>query len=415
MTRPPLLALLAVTLLACAPRTVAPRRAVPGPQARVQTVTLAPIQFVARRSGPGYTTEAFSAEELFAQGLKAHRADRCAEAIPAYRKLLQYFGATDYAAAGHYNLALCLQAFQKWGEAAAHFEQASTAFTTPADQRGALGAAGVNYADAGDWQRSRACFERLLARKDLTTAQRIETLTRSGYASYLGKQFSRASERLGAAIDLYTQASATERLTPFYAAMAEYYRGAIYHDKARTTRIRERPQEMEQDVETLATWVTRAHVRYWAVVKLKEHYWSMAAVYQVGTLYLQFRQAILAAPQPAFHDLRYFDAELGRFNVIPAADQRAEYRRKVLARTRVLLRHAVTVYQKGLATAERIGARNEWVAEMRKALAETKARWAAEPAEDRTPLSSEPGVRERSPLVPGSVDPNRYQPAAIEL
>jgi len=198
-------------------------------------------------------------------------------------------------------------------------------------------------------------------------------------------------------------------------AMAEYYRGALYHEKARTTPIRTRPQEMEQDVEAVATWVTKAQVRYWAVVKYQEHYWSMAAVYQVGTLYAQFRQALLAAPQPAFHDLRYFDAELGRFNVIPAADQRAEYQRKVLARTRVLLRHAVTVYQKGVATAERIGARNEWVELMRQALAEAKARWAEEPSEDRTPLTSEPGVRGRSPLVPGSVDPNRYQPTAIEL
>jgi tetratricopeptide (TPR) repeat protein len=410
-----------VTLGACGPTTRTPEQ--PRPEPRPGTgpavqMSMEPIQIVATPTGQGkYQTEAFSAEELFREGITRQKKDDCEGAVPRYEKLLEYFADSPFGAAAHYNLGLCLQKLSRFGDAARHFEKASRAVDDAAEQILALGAAGVNYAEAKKWAASRRCFAALLERDDLTNAQRLEARTRYGFAWFKDKNFSKAMQAFRETLSLYRKVRKLERLpTLFYVAMASYHQAAIYHEKFRDSPIRLPAKRMLQDLEQKATWMYKAQRGYWRAVKLKNHFWAMAAVYQVGNCYWEYRQAMLDAPVPRFYDVRYFDKTLKRYEMITADEQRQEYYRKLRDKTRILLRHAMKVYRKGLVTAERIGAKNIWVKRMQRAYADVKQRYdkdqelgAPATAGDRRQAPA------RSPLLPEALDPTRYVPMAVEL
>ncbi|MFH2008161.1 MAG: hypothetical protein ABI333_16380 [bacterium] len=409
-----LLSTLGVVALAGCPK---PGASTARPRAHAtQRLTMEPIMIVAERSGVGYRSEAFSADELFGKALAAQRKGRCAEATATYRKLLKYFGRSPYGPPSHYNAALCFQVLKRWRDAARHFETASRGVKKSEEVVQALGAAGVNYAEAGSWSDSQRCFEALLGRTDLSTHQRIEALARHGLAWLKSQNFSKASKSFDAALALYRKTRTAERLpTTFYVAMAVYHKAMIYHELFKATPLRLPEEQMSQDVEAMATWMYKAQRGYWDVVQYKNHFWAMAAVYQVGTLYWEFRKALIAAPVPHFVHVRYFDKVLKRYETINAAEQRAAYFQKLRAKTRILLRHAITVYQKAIVTAERIGAKNKWVKRLHSALATVKRRYAKEPTEGDEPATGAPVRPKRSPLVPRSLDPAKYRPAAVEL
>jgi len=413
----PTLSTLAMTLILTGcpkPGTTGTQRPVPR---RVTRLTMEPIMIVAHRSGDRYTSVAFSAEGLFRKGLAAQRQGKCKPALTAYGQLHKHFRSSVYAAPGHYNAALCWQRLRKWHLAGRHFEAAGRSVSKPAEQLQALGAAGVNFAEAKRWADSRRCFTTLLARSDLKTHQRIEAHARLAYAWYESGNNARTRHNVDRALALYRKTRANVRLPSlYYVAMAAYYRAAIYHRLTSETPIRLPVEQMQQDVETMATWMYKAQKAYWHAVSYKDHVWAMAATYQVGTLYWDFRRALMGAPIPRFSGVRYFDKTLKRYETITAAEQRAAYFTKIRTKTRVLLRHTMVVYQKGISTAERIGAKNRWVKKIREGLAAVKLAYAKDP--QRTdgpaaiPAKSKPT---RSPLVPRTVDPKTYRPSAVGI
>lgn len=383
----------------------------------VTRLTMEPMMIVAHRSGGRYTSEAFSAAELFRKGLAAQRKGKCKPALAAYTKLLKHFSGSVYGPPTHYNAALCWQRLQKWHRAGRHFEAAGRTVRKPAEQIQALGAAGVNYADAKRWTDSQRCFSTLLARKDLKVQQRIEAHARLAHAWYEFGNNARTRHNVDRALALYRKTRATVRLPNlYYVAMAAYYRAAIYHRLTSQTPIRLPAEQMQQDVETMATWMYKAQKAYWHAVSYKNHVWAMAATYQVGTLYWDFRRALMGAPLPRFSGVRYFDKTLKRYETITATEQRAAYFAQLRTKTRVLIRHAMVVYQKGLSTAERIGAKNRWVTKIREALAAVKRDFAKDPQRTDGP-SAQPKKSKptRSPLVPRTIDPKTYRPSAVGL
>jgi len=376
-----------------------------------------PIMIVAHRTGGRYSSEAFSAEEIFRQGLASQKKGRCKAALAAYAKLLKHFGSSVYGPPTHYNAALCWQRLQKWDRAGRHFEASARGVKNPAEQLQALGAAGVNYAEAKRWADSQRCFAALLARSDLKVHQRIEAHARLAFAWFESGNNSRTRHNVDAALALYRKSRATVRLPSLhYVAMAAYYKAAIYHRLTTQTPIRLPVEQMQQDVETMATWMYKAQKAYWHAVSYKNHFWAMAATYQVGTLYREFRRALMGAPLPRFTGVRYFDKTLKRYETITAAEQRAAYFTELRTKTRVLLRHAMVVYQKGISTSERIGAQNKWVKTMRTALATVQRDYAADPKRTDAPTAGpQKQTPTRSPLVPRILDPKKYHPSAVGI
>jgi len=413
----PLLSTLAVVLsLAGCPKpgTTPTKRPSTG---SVTRLTMEPILIVAHRSGGKYTSVAFSAEGLFRKGLVAQRQGKCKPALTAYGQLLKHFGRSVYAAPTHYNAGLCWQRLRKWLQAGRHFEAAGQNVANPAEQIQALGAAGVNFAAAKRWTDSQRCFATLLARQDLKVHQRIEAHARLAYAWYESGNNARTRHNVDRALALYRKTRANVRLPSlYYVAMAAYYRAAIYHRLTSQTPIRLPVEQMQQDVETMATWMYKAQKAYWHAVSYKNHVWAMAATYQVGTLYWDFRRALMGAPLPRFSGVRYFDKTLKRYETITAAEQRAAYFAKIRTKTRVLLRHAMVVYQKGISTSERIGAKNLWVTKIRQGLAAVKLAYAKDPQRTDGPAAI-PRKRKptRSPLVPRNMDPKTYRPSAVGI
>jgi tetratricopeptide (TPR) repeat protein len=402
--------------LAGCPKPTTTNTARPVPR-DVTRLTMEPIMIVAQRSGDKYTSVAFSAEGLFRKGLVAQRQGRCKPALTAYDQLLKHFGKSVYAGPAHYNAALCWQRLRKWTRAGRHFEAAGRGVAKPAEQIQGLGAAGVNYAEAKRWADSRRCFTILLARRDLKVHQRIESHARLALAWYQSSNNARTRHHVDRALALYRKTRANVRLPSLhYVAMAAYYKAAIYHRLTGQTPIRLPVEQMQQDVETMATWMYKAQKAYWLAVSYKNHVWAMAATYQVGTLYWDFRRALMGAPLPRFSGVRYYDKTLKRYETITAAEQRAAYFAKIRTKTRVLLRHAMVVYQKGISTAERIGAKNGWVTKMRKGLAAVKLAYAKDPQRTDGPAAIDPKRNPtRSPLVPRTVDPKTYRPSAVGI
>jgi tetratricopeptide (TPR) repeat protein len=305
-----------------------------------------PMRVEVVRAGGARRVEAYDAGSLFAEGgalLSAHDFDG---AVALYDRLLRQFPDSRYAPAALYNAGLAEEGKGDFAAAAGRYKTLSERFPETTDGRDGLFRLGGVYAELKDWPGSAAVFERVLSSQDLTFADRIEALARKGLAHYEQGDLDRTEATMRQALDVYQKEAALERLdTVFFLGMAHYYVAAVAHARCQQVPVRLPEKQMAADLNEKARLLLLAQDEYVATIRVRDPHWATAAGYQVGALYTQFHDALLAAPIPP-----ELDAEARQIYV--------EELRKTL---RPLIEKAVGVFEKTVLMAERVGVRNDWV------------------------------------------------------
>lgn len=319
-----------------------------------------PLRIEAQRQGDHIETIVIDAETLFDEATNRLSTHDFAGAIARYDRLLKDFATSRYAGPSLYNVGLAYEGLAQWHTAAQRYHALIAQYPETADAKDAQFRLGGCYAELRDFARSAEVFAHVAARSDLGLSDRIEARTRLGYARMKLHDGENARTALREAIADHQKNDWTERLdSPFFLAMAHYVLAEIAHEHFRAAPIRLPEQQMALDIDEKARLLLDSHNAYIETIKVRDPTWAAASGVQLGLLYREFHDALLSAPIP------------------PELDEEARQIYRELLRKndkmRSLLEKALSVYEKTLLMAERLGLRTDWVARAKSEIESVRA------------------------------------------
>jgi TolA-binding protein len=323
--------------------------AVVPPGAQVEHVEMDPIKISAVRGPDGVHLETYDVTELFEHAGAALSERRFDDAIRDYDRLLKEFPDTRFTKAALYNCGLAFQGKKDWPSAIARFQTLATAYAGTSDAKDALFQIGASYAELGNWPTSATIFAEILERKDLTADDKIEAMSRRGYAQFQLRDLDTAERTFSSALYYFRSIEKEERLqTDFYLGLVKYHLGQIPHERFRAIPLRLPERQMAIDMEDKAHQLLAAQRQYIETIKLGNPQWAAASGYQIGSLYEEFYDAFIHAPIPP--------ELIGDSN----QEKREIYYDELRKRIRILLEKSLRTHEQNLLMLERLGVQNEW-------------------------------------------------------
>jgi TolA-binding protein len=324
-----------------------------GPVAPVH-IEMEPIKIEATTDGEVTRIDAFDASELFERAGQALSDKHFDQAVKDYGKLLKEFPESRYVRPTFYNLGLAHIGNQDWAGAIDAFKSLVDRYPSHADAKDALFQLGACYAEQTNWPASAEVFARILERTDLNADDRIEAISRRGFAQFNLGDLDAAEKTFRSAMVYKQRIESEERLsTDFYLAFSQYHLGQIYHERFRKTALRLPEAQLDKDLEEKAHLLLTAQRAYIDTIKFGNPGWASAAGFQVGSLYEELYDAFMQVPIP------------------PELDDEAKvvYQEELHKKIRILLEKSLRWQRENLLMIERLGVSTDWAQKSRLAYA----------------------------------------------
>ncbi len=332
MTRRRLLAALALALAACAGGRPRPE----------EIVFREPTVVEARREDLDLAGK--NDEELFAVGTAAFSAGDFRRAAAAFSRVADLLPASRHRAAALYDAGLAHERLGEWRLALERFRALEAGYAGPdADEASFRGAECLWH--LGELGEARAILDRLAARADLGAAEHVRALAQRGVVELEMGEPASAERSLRLAVSAWQEANDRERLDDRDAAQAQFYLGEVYRGYFQALRLdpaRDDEEKLGRDLEEKAQLLLSAQGHYLRTIRMENAEWAIAAGARIGELYDELYTQMTEAPLPPGLD----------------AEQQAAYREELRRRVRVLVTKAIAVYERTLATAQRVGVDN---------------------------------------------------------
>lgn len=346
------------------------------PPPREQSVQMEPMVFQAH---PGGSVEMVDAASLFARAGAAYGDKQFDTALDLFDRIVREYPDSRYVVPSLYNAGLALEAKGDLVAAADRYRRITVEHPDAHDALDAWYRLGFVYAQAKNWPAAADTYAQILQRKDLGLADRLEAMARRGVAQFEQKDLV-AAERTFRDEQAYYKAHETEeRLdSDFFLAEGAYYLGEIAHQQYRALPVRLPERQMQKDLEAKARMLLVAQSRFLDAMRINNADWATAAGFQIGSLYHEFYDDLVGAPVP------------------PAlsGEARDVYLDEVKKQVKPLLQKAVSIHEKNVVMAERIGADNEWVRRSNAELEQLKRLLLPGPPPTPEPATSEPPARD---------------------
>jgi predicted negative regulator of RcsB-dependent stress response len=301
---------------------------------RVQTGTAAP----GREAEPTVVASA----ELFRQATEAAQDGRHREAISTYRQLVTELRESQYAPVSLFNIAAI---FDKQGDlpaTIAALRELVAAYPSSRESvEGHLYIAALQ-SEKAQWPDALATLDAVLARTNLTFADRVEAHARRGYVLVELGRHDAADAALTAAVADWRRAPRIE--DPYYIAMAHYYRGELAHRRFAASPIRLPDEQLAKDLETRRVLAGQAYDRWKESLQHRHAYWATASGYQMSQIFVELWEVTVKAPYPTKLD----------------SAQRGRYVAEVHERVRVHLEKALEGHRMNVELAKAYGVETTW-------------------------------------------------------
>lgn len=316
--------------------------------------------------------EKLNDEELFAAGTSFYAAEDWAQAARYFSRICDFHPNSKHRRLALYNAGLSFEKLKAWDEAYAKFiELADPAKGTGDSLDAAFRVAEVLYhlerfAEAIDVLRV------IADRPDLSVDKRIEARTQQGICELESNDMDTAEKSLRSVLTMYTEHPDKELIDEYFPAQAQFFVGEIYRLRYESVVLdaNKSTEKLADDLEYKSELLLSSQGHYLRAIRLGNGYWATAAGQRIGQLYENMYDHMTNAPAPA--DLSQDEQDV----------YRAELRKKI----RVLISKAITVYERTLEAAERIGAQSPFVEETRASLQRMKQLLLAEAkAEEEAP------------------------------
>lgn len=359
------IALVAVAAVAgCAHTQSAPRE---------QHVTMDPMTFSASPSG---TVEMTDAASVFEKGGAAYGEKDFDAAIAFFDRVVGEWPQSSYAVPALYNAGLSLEAKGDLAAAAQRYRRITVEYPTAKDVLDAWYRLGFVLAEFKSWPAAVETYGKILERKDLTLGDRLEALARRGVAQLSAHDVLGAEHTFRDELAWFHAHEHEERLdSDFFVAMGAYYLGECAHEQYKALPVRLPEKQMTRDLEAKARLLLVAQSRFIDAMRVNNAEWATAAGFQIGALYREFYDDLVGAPVPPSL----------------VGEARDVYLEEVRKQVKNLLQKAITIHEKNVMMAERIGEKNDWVRRSNEQLEQLKRLVMPGPVAPAPPQSADPG------------------------
>jgi len=248
--------------------------------------------------GPGgeIETTSVATADLFREAGEAAAEGHVEDAMARYRQIVAEFPASRYAPVSLFNVA-ALQ--DKLGDRTAtiatlrdlvrRYPQAHESI------EGHLYIAALQ-AEKDQWADALATLDSVLARPNLTYADRVEAFARRGYVQLEMTRFAEADSSLASAIAEWRKAPRID--DTYYIAMAAYYRGELVHRKFLAAPVRLPDATLYADMQHKRDLAVAAYDHWKDSLHFNDPYWGTAAGYQMSQIFVELWEATVKAPFP---------------------------------------------------------------------------------------------------------------------
>ncbi len=294
--------------------------------------------------GPGgdIETTSVATADLFREAGEAVTAGRVEDAMARYRQIVAEFPASLYAPVSLFNVA-ALQ--DKLGDRTATIATLRDLIRQYPQSHesieGHLYIAALQ-AEKDQWADALATLDGLLARPNLTYADRVEAFARRGYVQLEMSRDSEAATSLASAIDEWRKAPRID--DTYYIAMAAYYQGELAHQKFLAAPIRLPDATLYADLQHKRDLAVVAYDHWKDSLHYNDPYWGTAAGYQMSQIFVELWEATVKAP---------FPTQL-------SSTARDKYIEEVHARMREHLTKALDGHRMNLELAKTYGVETSW-------------------------------------------------------
>lgn len=152
-------------------------------------------------------------------------------------------------------------------------------------------------ADGKAWTEARRTLAEILARTDLTHADRLEAQARLGYVLLEDGERDLARASLQDAIATWRRAQRID--DHYFIAMAHYYLGELDHRAFAELPMRPADDELRADLAAKEAAAVRAYDHWKDALVLQDPYWALAAGYQMSQIFVELWENAVRAPFPA--------------------------------------------------------------------------------------------------------------------
>ena len=313
------------------------------------------LRITARRGEGGrYEFEVYDASDLFNRATRLLDRGACAQAVPLYDRLHREFAGSRYHSAALYNAGLCLIQLGELQAARARYETLLRELPGSRDARHASFQLVQVLLELESWQALLDRVDALLARDDLTVAERVEAMARRAQALFGARRLDEAERQARGTLALQRQRpEAEQRADVHFAAAANFVLAETIRSRAQALRFPKDSAEAQQRVLLQrAELVLKAQREYFNAIRFTDSHWAAASGYRIGHMYDELWHAIMHSPIPPR---------------VPKGGEEA-YRDELAKLIKPLIRHAIRYWELTLMLIERTGVQGGWASKTRKDL-----------------------------------------------
>lgn len=316
--------------------------------------------------------EKMNDEELFAAGTSFYAAEDWAQAARYFGRLADFHLKSIHRRPALYNAGLSHEKLKQWEEALQRFHELSDPDRGTGDALDAAFRVAEVLYHLERFEEASEVLKRLGARTDLTSDRLMEARVQSAICELESGDREKAEKSLRAVIAWYQELPDKELVDEYFPAQAQFFLGEIFrlHYEDVTLDPDKSADQLGKDVEYKAELLLSAQGHYLRAIRTGNGYWATASGSRVGGLYENLYDHMVNAPAPK--ELNPAEADV--------------YKQELHKKIRILITKAITVYERTLEAAERIGAANPFVEKTRENLARMKELLLAEArAEEEQP------------------------------
>jgi len=319
-------------------------------------------------------------EELFAQGTSFFAAEEFEQAARYFGRIADFHANSTHRRQALYNAGLALTRLKHWDDALARFGELSEPKKGFGDSLDAAFQVALVLYKLERFHEAVEILQVISNRTDLGANKRLEAKVQQGIceveAALPSGQFDAAEKTLRDAITYWQEQPDKDLIDDYSPSQAQFFLGEIFrlHYESVILDGSKDTEKLAQDLEYKSELLLSSQGHYLRAIRLGNGYWATASGARIGNLYENMYQHMINAPTPSDLDARENET------------YRAELRKKI----RVLITKAITVYERTLEAAERIGSVNPFVEETKESLQRMKSLLLAEAKSDDEPAPPPP-------------------------
>ncbi len=318
--------------------------------------------------------EKLNDEELFAAGTSFFASEDFGQAARYFGRLADFHPKSIHRRAALYNAGLSLEKLKLWEEAHQRFQELADAAKGTGDALDAAFRVAETLYHQARFDEAVAVLRVIGAREDLPLNKRMEARVQQGICELESGQSDVAEMTLRKVMSTWQDLADKDLVDEYFPAQAQFFMGEIYrlHYEAVTLDANKTSDQLAKDVEYKAELLLSAQGHYLRAIRIGNGYWATAAGAQIGGLYENLYDHMMHAPAPS---------ELSK-------DEGLVYLQELRKKIRILITKAITVYERTLEAAERIGASSPFVEKTRDSLKRMKEMLLADAKEEEETWSA---------------------------